>query len=71
MQDEKVIRGVRFRPKTAFLTSVTSGGQTVDLRSILTEAPVMNNSYCLSNTVIGFALAIIVPEIIEVFRNDA
>ena len=36
-KNEKVIRGERFRSKTAFLTSVTSGGPlTVDLRSNLT-----------------------------------
>ena len=35
-QNEKVIRGERFRSKTAILTLVTSEGQTLDLRSNLT-----------------------------------
>ena len=52
-----------------FFNSVTSAGQTVGLRSKLTIINDEEFSY-LSNTIFGFALALIVPEIMKVFRRD-
>ena len=66
---EKVIRGERFRSKTVFLTSWPLEAKPLTLGQIWRNLIDGECNY-LSNAVFGFALAIIVPEIMEVFRND-
>ena len=65
--EKKKLFAVKDFAPIQFFTLVTSGGCTVDLRTNLTIQLWEFNF--LSNAVFGFAVAIIVPEIMEVFRN--